>query len=190
MLSEFFRDLRFTGVMRTRWLEPYLYGRYSHEGRYVIVDKSHCSTLLQKQLAVDTIIQTKEGASLCIEEKIERWPDNDRPRVNFFLETDSCTVPGREKQGWMHYAQADYLLYAFELRTHDGLDVYFLPFQPLKLWFWQHYEAYETRTINQWNRTRGRIVPICDVVEAMKDLPGFRHFLITAHGVQYIAAAA
>lgn len=188
MTNEFRRDLDFTMSMRRRWLEPYLYDQYSFKGRYVIVDKSRCSTLLQKMMAVDTIMQVGSDASLCIEEKIERWPGY--KRRNFFLETDSCTLAGRTKPGWMHYAEADYLLYAFETATHDGLDVYFLPFQPLKAWFWQHYTEYRARIIPQWNRTKGRIVPIRDVVEVLQDLPGFRHFLITAQGIQPVAEAA
>lgn len=176
----FLRDLAFTVKMRTRYLEPHLYRAYSWEGRYVIIDKSRCSTILQKRLAIDTILQ-KRDESICIEEKIERWPGYKRP--NFFLETDSCTVPGLESLGWMHYAEADTLLYAFELETRDGLDVYLIPFEPLKAWFWQHHTAYRAHTMNQSNHTRGRLVPIRDVTQA---ITGIKHYIITDAGLRTV----
>jgi hypothetical protein len=146
-------------MQRDRYL-IHFYQKYSLNGRYVFIDKSACSTLLQKQLAVDTIFQSaRNGASLCIEEKI----DSGTARINFALETDSCTVKGREKPGWMHYAQADYLLYAF-VRAEGGLKVYLIDFAKLREWFWQVYEQYRYYVMpNTINHTGIRLVPIRDV---------------------------
>lgn len=161
----FVDDLRWSCTMRDRYL-IHFYRKYSQDGRYVFVDKSKCSTLLQKQLAVDTIVQSKQGGSICIEEKIERWPGY--TRTNFALETDSCTVPGREKVGWMSYAEADYLLYAFELPT-GGLHVYFIDFQPLRQWFEKVKDNYKSHTmLNTINHTRFKKVPINDVLHNIK----------------------
>lgn len=163
LAHNFIDDAAWSVSMRDRYLVR-LYQQYSLDGRYVFVDKSRCSTIMQKRLAVDTILQAKQGGSLCIEEKIERWPGYVRP--NFALETDSCTVPGHEKQGWMHYARADYLLYAFEMEQ-GGLDVYLIDFPALREWFWPIHERYESHTMDTLNRTQFRKVPIADVARAV-----------------------
>lgn len=155
----------------------HFYQKYAVDGRYVFVDKSACSTIMQKQLAVDTIIQARGGASWCIEEKIERWPGY--TRSNFALETDSCTVPGRERKGWMHYAQADYLLYAFEQENGD-LDAYLIHFPQLRSWFWNVQERYSSHTMETLNRTRFKKVPIADVRRSV----GMVRYLVTALDAQ------
>lgn len=143
---------------RDRYLRHF-YQQYSLDGRYVFVDKSQCSTLLQKQLAIDTICQSRSGASFCVEEKI----DSGINRKNFALETDSCTVPGRERKGWMHYAQADFLLYAFQMEQ-GGLNVYFMSLPALRAWFWRVYERYRYYVMpDTLNHSGIRLVPIFDV---------------------------
>lgn len=165
MRHEFADDWRWSCMMRDKYLKLF-YQKYSLEGRYVFIDKSKCSTLLQMRLAVDTVAQGFDGGSVCIEEKIERWPGH--VRSNFALETDSCTIPGKEKQGWMHYARADYLLYAFEMEL-GGLDVYFIDFPGLQKWFLQHLEQYQSHTMTgTFNQTRFKKVPIRDVVRNIK----------------------
>lgn len=164
LANNFIAALGYSQQMRDKYLTQF-YKQYSLEGRYVFVDKSACSTMLQKELAVDTIMQSQKGGSICIEEKIEQ-----RFTGNFALETDSCTVPGRLRGGWMRYAEADYLLYAFEQRIFDsaiGLDVYLINFPKLRSWFWNIEEAkperFKPHVMDTLNRTRIKIVPIDDV---------------------------
>lgn len=182
LVTDFAADLAYTRMMRDRFLAPYFYRKYSLDGRYVFIDKSACSTILQKEMAVDTIFQAaKDGASLCIEEKIERWPGH--KRSNFALETDSCTVKGKERQGWMHYAKADYLLYAFAYEGDTGLDVYLVDFPKLRAWFWNIPQRYPAHVMEHTlNHTRFEKVPIADV---MRFVPT-AHYLVTGQGCTFI----
>jgi len=162
----------------------HFYKKYSFDGRYVFVDKSACSTLLQKELAVDTISQWSNKGSICIEEKIEQWPGY--PRWNFALETESCTKPGRERKGWMHYARADYLLYAFAFEGDIGLDAYLIDFPKLREWFWSLPTRYKPHTMDTINRTRFEKVPIQDVRQAVPTW----HYVINNEGCTFIRRRA
>src|SRR5690349_18394138 len=91
-----------------------LYERFfdfiSYKNRYVFVDHSPGSVVVQRRLKADVIVQVgSEHKSVLVEIKTDFWPENNQPRPNFFLETDSCTVLGRESKGWMRDSQADYL---------------------------------------------------------------------------------
>lgn len=181
--GDFHAALEYSRKMRDTYL-VHFYQEYSLNGRYVFIDKSACSTLLQKQLAVDTIYQSKNGGSICIEEKIEQWPGYQR--VNFALEVDSCTTPGRESKGWMHYARADYLLYAFAYEGDTGLDVYLIDFHKLRQWFWSLPKRYPTYIMPTINRTRFEKVPIQDVRRAVPTW----HYIINENGCIFIPKRA
>lgn len=155
-MNDFERDNDWQRKMGDRFLASF-YGEYSKVGRYVFIEKSRCSALLQKRLAVDTIVQSPNGSSVCIEEKIvrQKWPC-------FFLETDSCTVHGYESEGWMKYGMADYLFYCFYCGDH--LESYLIDFIKLRNWFWPVHENYNAHVMpNTRNHTKGRLVPIVDV---------------------------
>lgn len=185
LADNFIEASAYSRLMRDTFLAPFFYGKYALDGRYVFIDKSACSTILQKELAVDTIMQVKDGGSLCIEEKIEQWPGY--KRENFALETDSCTVVGRERKGWMQYAQADYLLYAFAYPEDSGLDVYFIDFPKLRDWFWKMPSRYPAHVMTETiNHTRFEKVPIIDVRRAV---PSSRYH-ITSSGCQPIPRRA
>jgi hypothetical protein len=161
-VNDFRRDDDWQRSVRGLALAPF-YGKHSREGRYVFIEKSRWSMLVQKRMAVDTVMQSKRGGSVAIEEKLTRPPKNGRRFVNFFLETQSCTVLGRESEGWMRYGEADFLLYCF-VRHDGGVDGHAINFQKLKAWFWRHHERYRIYTMPKTiNRTRGRLVPIRDV---------------------------
>lgn len=172
--SEYARRMRDTFLV-------HFYQKYSVEGRYVFIDKSACSTILQTQLAVDTIFQSSHDKSICVEEKIEQWPGWKRSK--FALETRSCTVVGREKPGWMHYARADYLLYAFAYEGDSGLDVFLINFPKLREWFWGLPTRYPSHVMKHTlNHTEFEKVPIVDVCRAV---PTYR-YIITRDGCQPI----
>ncbi len=175
-MNDFHTDNEWQRGKRDKYL-THFYGHYSRGGRYVYIEKSRCSTLMQKRLAVDTVKQDRNGGSSCIEEKITRAAK--KPHWSFTLETQSCTVPGYESDGWMKYGEADYLLYCFEVAGTLDLDCYLIPFQPLKTWFWRlDFTKYPTHTMPTKNRGRCVLVPTWEVAKAMK----VTRFLIDASG--------
>jgi hypothetical protein len=154
--------------IRDRLLGPHFYARYAVGGRYVYIDKGKLARTIQKRCAVDTIVQGRDGRAICVEEKITRPPKNGRPLVNFFLETDSCTVPGHESPGWMRYGRADYLLYCFVEDGERAMVCYLIDFPALQRWFAEHETAYPAYTMPYTdNHTRGRLVPIETVRRAV-----------------------
>jgi len=131
-MNDFELDNEWQRDIRDRIIGPQFYGRFAAAGRYVYIDKGRLATTLQKQYAVDTILQGRGGAAYCIEEKIVRWPGY---RYSAYcLETDSCTIAGRESPGWMRYARADFLLYAF-VQDCGGVEVHLIDFPKLQAWF-------------------------------------------------------
>lgn len=162
-MNVFVRDNNWQRALRDRILSPGFYGTYAMGGRYVFIDKGVLATKLQREFAVDTILQGREGAAVCIEEKIVRWPKRDEPYSAFTLETRSCTVPGREKDGWMKYGQADYLLYCFSNKDENALNCFLIDFPGLKEWFWPNVWKWPIHVTEQINRTECRIVPIAEV---------------------------
>lgn len=169
--NDFQRDNAWQQAIRDRVLAPF-YGEHSRDGRYVFIDKGRWATLVQKRMAVDTVLQSaKHGGAIAIEEKIARPLRNGRRRDMFCLETQSCTNPDFESNGWMVYGEADYLFYCF-VQHDDAIDGYMIDFQALKKWFWLHAAQYKLFTmVDTINRTQGRLVPIHDVCNAV---PTFR----------------
>jgi hypothetical protein len=171
--------------MRDRYLVKF-YERYWL--RYIFLDSwrdDSWARAVQKHFAGDTVAQSQTGEAFGIEEKFERW--HEEPRVNFALETESCTVPGHEKDGWMRYARSEFLYYAFTLEDESGLDLYTLRFQPLQNWFWNaYYRCHPERayTMPRANRTRFYRVPITDVTSVRS--VGAKRYLITDDGISQL----
>lgn len=163
-MGDFQRDNDWQRGVRDAVLAPGFYGVFAVEGRYVFVDKGRLAKTLQRRYAVDTILQGRNGAALCIEEKIVRWKGY--KYSSFALETHSCTKPGHESPGWMEYGQADYLLYCFQDERGD-LDCHLIDFPKLQAWFWPLVESFKTfgPLPNTLNASMGRKVPIADVRE-------------------------
>lgn len=182
MSSNNFEENFSFGVHKYRHLLEILYKRYCYEGRYVFVDKSRFSTLVQRKLKTDTVIQKHPDVSYGIEEKVVSWPvSKNKPHTAFFLETRSCTNKGYESPGWMKTSCADYLLYAFEIKS-IGLDVYLLDFPILQRWFWDKaytHLRYPFSTMRDKNRTEGKLVPIIDITRSIP----VERFLLTFDGV-------
>lgn len=159
-MSDFERDDIWQRKMRDKWLVPNFYESYAFEGRYVKLDKGKMATLIQRRYAADTVVQKSDGSAEFIEEKIVRWPGYEYQTL--CLETDSCTVEGRESEGWMHYGQADYLLYALELEK--GMRVYIMDFPKLKTWFWDRVGYFKDfGPLKTLNATKGKLVPVTNI---------------------------
>jgi hypothetical protein len=153
--------------IRDRILAPNFYREHATDGRYVFIDKGKLATLLQKQFAVDTILQGSDGAAVCIEEKLVRWKG--KVYSKFFLETKSNTNPGHEAPGWMVYGKADYLLYGFVQEGEQSVILHLIDFPGLVAWFWPIHERYEAFVMPYtFNHTEGRLVPIVDVQANVK----------------------
>jgi hypothetical protein len=161
-MNNFFIDDEWQKKQRDEILAPNFYQKYTFDGRYVFIDKGRLATILQKRYAVDTVVQGKFGTAACIQEKIVRWPGYSYKC--FSLETDSCTIPDFESEGWMHYCRADYLFYCFAQENGDLL-CFLIDFYGLKQWFWPRVEQFKTFMMNAKNRTAGRLVPITDLRE-------------------------
>ena len=162
MTSDFERDNKWQRLVRDSLLAPGFYGRYAVEGRYVFIDKGKLATILQKRYAVDTIIQGRDGAAVCIEEKLVRWKGYNYNAI--CLETNSCTVAGHESPGWMLYGQANYLLYG--MMKPDRLEVHIWEFPALKDWFWPRVDQFPIFYMQDtFNHSSGRTVPL-DLVTA------------------------
>ncbi len=175
-MNKFERDDNWQRKIRDKILAPY-YARVSYNGRYVLVDKGNLAEKLQREMAIDTIIQLKNNGVLGIEEKIRRWPGYEYQ--DYALEVMSCTIPGREKKGWMYYATCDYLFYCFVQEDENSLILHSIPFNKLKAWFFDNnrFEKYKSLFTKQVNRTEFKIVPIEDVWRA---IPGCRKIFIKA----------
>ena len=137
--------------VRNQILVPTFYERF-FAGRYAFADSDMA---LQKR-GIDTVIKNKKS-DVYIEEKIVRWKG--RTYTAVCLETKSCTLPGLESAGWMHYSEADFLLYC--MRTEDGsLNAYLIQFSLLKEWFWEKYDSWPLHVEKDRNRTASRIVSL------------------------------
>jgi len=170
-MSQFTIDDSWQKKIRDGLLKPF-YQKFSHEGRFVFADKGAFAELIQKEMAVDTIAQGRENKVLAIEEKIVRWKG--KRYTAYTLETMSCTVPGRERKGWMHYAKCDYILYCFEQEDH-GVEAHLIPFPPLQKWFFECVGRFASTVTEQINKTECKIVPIADV---WANVPGCKSYSI------------
>lgn len=167
-MNNFECDDKWQKEIRNRILKPW-YKNISHEGRFIFCDKGKLASLLQKELAIDTIVQLKNSGVLGIEEKIVNWPGFEY--TSYTLETWSCTNPGKERKGWMYYASCDYLFYCFVQEDNKSMWVHSIPFQKLQDWFFgdDKFKQYRQFRTDQFNHTETRIVPIRDVWVAIPD---------------------
>jgi hypothetical protein len=171
------------GVHKYRHLLDIFYEHYCYQRRFVCLDeivRSPFSDFVQRKLKVDTIIQISQNVSYGVEEKVVAWPQNGQPYSGLFLETDSCTNPGRESKGWMALSKADLLLYALEI-DGVGLVIFLMDFLKLKRWFWREYlpalprPDYGRSVMAEANCTEGRVVATEAIVRAVPT----RCFLVT-----------
>ncbi len=117
----------------------------------------------QRKLKVDLEIQLNDGFWHFVEEKVVRWPENNRPHKAFYYETESCSRSGLITPGWMQDSETEYLMYAFEI-LDCGLDIYLSAFQKLKTKFWEELNknpyCFKCHRNRGKNESQGRIVPI------------------------------
>lgn len=159
-MNDFDRDDQWQRRVRDTILLPLFYGRFALDGRYVTLEKDRISSLIQKRCAADTVLQARDGSTVWIEEKIVRWPGY--LYRAYSLETDSCTRPGYESDGWMRYGKATFLLWC--RATPASLLWDLIDFQRLRAWFDPLERTFPTfGPLNTRNASAGRKVPINDV---------------------------
>ncbi len=175
--------------LRDRYIKPF-YEQTCKDAKYVFVDGNArpdtCSYYLQKNVGMDTFAMTSKGTSSAIDEKIDKHYGS----PNFMIETESCTVEGHKKEGWIYYSLIDLLFYAFVLPEEKGLDLYIIHFRPFQTWFIQTWMPANGNNIKKnhimpdtLNHTKCMKVPIREVTRAMRNT---RRFLITRNGIQLL----
>jgi hypothetical protein len=161
-LNDYQRDDLWQKAVRDEVLIPF-YSRFVPDGRFVTIDRGRLARTLQKVYSIDTIVQATDGRAVCFEEKLVRWPG--RHYTAYVLETESCTNPGHESEGWMRYGQADWLLYGFARPDH--LAVHLINFQKLQRWFLPREHQFPPFELDTFQHSRGRVVPIKAVERAV-----------------------
>src|SRR3990167_9639384 len=141
-MSQFKQDLNYSETQREKLKEFYRVKAY--DGRFVFINKNKLLSKWLQENAVDTIMQISDSDEVYIEEKIVRWKGKKYEATT--LETMSCTIPGREKDGWMKFSRADILAYGFEQENGD-IELYLISFPKLKEWFWRNWRLFP-ETIN------------------------------------------
>jgi hypothetical protein len=182
-MNDFRSDDTWQREKRDQLLIPFYEKRFEN---FICLDPDEsrgedCILAIQKELGVDTLVVARPGeAPVGIEEKIVRWPKaKGEAHTAYALETTSCTLPGRESEGWMFYSAADTLLYAFE--QEDGsLLIDMIAMRPLKRWFFSEmpersrtsdpyyrFKNYARHRMSNRNQSEVRVVPIKDVHQAL-----------------------
>jgi hypothetical protein len=162
MTIEFGVDDEWQRKQRDTILVPLFYERF-YPGGYTLLDG--CDP--KQREGWDTLVETAKGQRK-VEEKIVRRRRDGKQYDSFSLETMSCSVQGRERDGWMLTSTADLLLYCFSTLTEIGLDVYVLDMPALQTWFW-------ASDLSRWKLTRSeqdnhgecRVVPISEATHAI-----------------------
>lgn len=181
-MSNFARDDLFQRDIRDRLLGPFFYRKNFR--RHIYLDGDSIARNEIQKIGIDTVVQARDGRTLFIEEKIVRCPVDRGPYTAFALETKSCTTPGLEKEGWMAYGRADWLLYAFCL-ADESLELYMIDFAKLKTWFWANEDSFPSfGPLNTINGSFGRSVPFLAVT---KNVPAKR-FEIADTGLEHYCA--
>ena len=151
MSDQFRTDLRFE-KQKDRMLLNAFYNYLCGKNNWFKVGKT-----LQDR-GIDIVNKKTEEA---YENKVRRKEWND-----FALETESCSVKGYEKDGWMKYSEADWLMYGFSVEK--SIKLYQIDFKKLKSWFWNNYFKYPEIITPQINKSKSRVVPIEDVKQFIK----------------------
>lgn len=162
MTTDFQRDDKWQRGVRDLVLRPLYYD--VHWNGHIPIDSGRLASYLQKKFSVDSLIEGFSGRTYFVEEKIVR-PPREGEYTAYALETDSCTVPGKEAEGWMRYGRADLLLYAF-VRQDRSVDVHMIDFPRLQDWFVANEGRLdEFGPLKTGNASAGRKAP-CDEVKA------------------------
>lgn len=161
--NNFHKDMERQLIARDKFITPLYYEMYGKD-RVVLLDDTEDKTehrFLQKA-GVDTLIQksNKKWDIIGVDEKLDFHPFK-KKRENFFLEFMSCSLPGKETQGWMTKdTVCDVLLYCFIDQGLSGCQAYFFDFHDLKRWYEGNADKYKVATGNNVTYPMGSLIPI------------------------------
>lgn len=179
MAREYGRDFAWQQHLSEKFLDPFYRSRGWHVDR-------HAPNHPMQFLHVDVTL-TKMGEQIRIDEKIIRGLRKGGRADKVNLETWSCSKPGWERRGWMspiEPSRASVLLICHAEEICDFspdawkqvtyLDCLWIPFAPLRDWFWQRgEESWEKLENNQFNQSIARKVPIREITESIKGVARF-----------------
>jgi hypothetical protein len=171
-MNEFIERQDWSRRMRDKILRPF-YKEHSRDGDMVFLDGSSAFIkILQKVFHADTLLtRISDGEKVVIDEKIRsRYFDD------FLIETDSCTVPGKESAGWFYSkapAPIDITLLAFVHGDENGATCFPLPMQTFRPWFELHKSEFREQMVRNpingfemW--TRNLVVPRQRACQALR----------------------
>lgn len=191
MTAEFVRDNAWTSKIATRFLDPL----YRRRGWDVLRYPGDCE---QQRRHVDVKL-TRPGDEHRIDEKIIRGRRDGRPATKISYETMSCTTPGFETLGWgaadeendsthLHICFADRPdLDADSWRRVSALDCVWVPFPPLREWFWRMDgdRRWERQHNGQANGSISHKIPIAEI---LAEFPHAARFTIVADEAAHVIA--
>jgi hypothetical protein len=171
-MKEFDRDHAWQMPLACKFLDPHYRSNGFEIERY---DFDHP---MQKR-HVDVTLR-KEAIFHNVDEKIYRRRRDGRAGEKVSVETWSCSVVGRERRGWIWPGEtndASVLLVCFSddpgfddgaWRRVTQLDCLWIPFAPLRDWFWAIGEDnFELQDNLQSNHSISRKVPIAQIIAAL-----------------------
>ena len=165
-------------------LKPY-FSRLAFEGRFILTN----SEMLQKRLGIDAIIQIgNDFNEISIDTKHIAGDYN-----RLFIEEMSCSVEGREKEGWgiRKKGLPDYIMHVlhpacngcthrgetcmmcnYSFEKHTAPRAYITSTSKLQQWYLPkmqngEIERYKLYTSTQINKTTGRNIPIETMLREM-----------------------
>ena len=179
MSAEFDRDNRWQAALTKAFLDPLYRSRGWQIERY---PGDHP----MQRLHVDVLLRRVGGEDLRIDEKLIRGRRDGQKAEKINLETWSSSQP--QKVGWIHPDERNectHLLICFanvaDIADNSStlvqlLDCVWIPFPPLRVWFWAAgEERWELQDNQQSNHSLSRKVPITDIFAAV---PGVSRFHI------------
>jgi hypothetical protein len=140
----------------------------------------------QQRKHVDVLL-TREREQLRVDEKIIRGRRDGLPATKISFETMSCTQPGAEAPGWgaqdvqndaaiLHVCFADTPDLDEQSWTRvQSLDCVWIPFQPLRKWFWRMdgERRWERQHNGQANGSISHKVPIDEILSELRTAERF-----------------
>lgn len=188
MTAEFARDKAWAQGMAERFLDP-LYARRGWTVRRYPGDHE------QQRKHVDVLL-ARAGEQHRIDEKILRGRRDGLPATKISYETMSCTIPGFETRGWgasdeendctillIGFADTPDLSAQSWTRVAE-LDCLWIPFPPLREWFWRMdgERRWERQHNGQGNGSISHKVPIAEI---LAEIPDAARFTIHADGAAH-----
>ena len=107
------------------------------------------------------VILRKDKYKFKIEEKARRgyWDD---------ILVETCQDTETNKQGWIYYCKADFLVYGM---FSDKPIVYRLPFKQFQSWFFEHIDELKgNNSKDGWGKTEFKLAPISSIGHLIKRL--------------------